>query len=110
MLKENTDIYVEIGSHTVNHPLLVYEDDATVEHEVGESRKVLEGKVGKRIRAFAYPNGAWDEPVAIATIRNLESYEIERKPIGHRNTGVTASSNTSPKRGSSIQRTVPRCR
>ncbi len=54
---------VEIGAHTVSHPLLSYEKDTTVEHELRISKQILEEKLGKKVRALAYPNGAWDERV-----------------------------------------------
>ncbi len=54
---------VEIGAHTVNHPLLSYESDTTVERELCISKQTLEEKVGKKARVFAYPNGDWDERV-----------------------------------------------
>jgi peptidoglycan/xylan/chitin deacetylase (PgdA/CDA1 family) len=54
---------VEIGTHTVSHPLLSYESDATVERELCISKQTLEEKLGKKVRAFTYPNGDWDERV-----------------------------------------------
>jgi peptidoglycan/xylan/chitin deacetylase (PgdA/CDA1 family) len=54
---------VEIGAHTVSHPLLTFEDPATVEHELRASKQTLEQKVGKNVRSFAYPNGDCDERV-----------------------------------------------
>ncbi len=54
---------VEMGAHTVSHPLLSYEKDTTVEHELRVSKQTLEDKLGKKVRAFAYPNGDWDERV-----------------------------------------------
>ena len=54
---------VEIGAHTVSHPLLSYESDTTVERELCISKQTLEEKLGKKVRAFAYPNGDWDERV-----------------------------------------------
>jgi peptidoglycan/xylan/chitin deacetylase (PgdA/CDA1 family) len=54
---------VEIGAHTVNHPLLSYESDTTVERELCISKQTLEEKLGKKVRTFAYPNGDWDERV-----------------------------------------------
>ncbi len=54
---------VEIEAHSVTHPLLVYEDDETVVRELSESKRLLEQKLGKRVRAFAYPNGTWDQRV-----------------------------------------------
>jgi peptidoglycan/xylan/chitin deacetylase (PgdA/CDA1 family) len=54
---------IEIGAHTVTHPLLTYENDSTVEHELRASKETLEEKVGKNIRSFAYPNGDCDPRV-----------------------------------------------
>ena len=54
---------VEIGAHTVSHPLLSNESDTTVERELRISKQTLEERLGKKVRAFAYPNGDWDERV-----------------------------------------------
>ncbi len=54
---------VEFGAHTVTHPLLPYEDEATVEREVCEAKLMLEEKLKKNVRAFAYPNGDWNPGV-----------------------------------------------
>jgi peptidoglycan/xylan/chitin deacetylase (PgdA/CDA1 family) len=51
---------IEFGAHTVTHPLLPYEDEATIEREVREAKVTLEEKLKKRVRAFAYPNGDWN--------------------------------------------------
>lgn len=60
---------VEIGSHTETHPLLTYEDDATVARELQMSRQLLAGKLGADVRAFAYPNGDWDPRVRESVVR-----------------------------------------
>jgi peptidoglycan/xylan/chitin deacetylase (PgdA/CDA1 family) len=54
---------VDIESHTASHPLLVYESDETIAHELAESKRTLEEKLNKKVRAFAYPNGTWDKRV-----------------------------------------------
>jgi len=61
--REISEAGVEIGAHTVNHPLLTYEDKAAVECELKLSKQTLEAKLGKEVRAFAYPNGDWNESV-----------------------------------------------
>jgi peptidoglycan/xylan/chitin deacetylase (PgdA/CDA1 family) len=48
---------VEIGAHTVTHPILSQCDDAEVELEVGGSVRELATALGRPIRAFCYPNG-----------------------------------------------------
>jgi peptidoglycan/xylan/chitin deacetylase (PgdA/CDA1 family) len=54
---------VEIEAHTVSHPLLVYEDTRTIKNELAGAKATLEKKLKKRVRAFAYPNGCWDQRV-----------------------------------------------
>ena len=54
---------IEFGAHTVTHPLLTYEDDATVDREVRASREDVQRELGVAVCAFAYPNGDWDERV-----------------------------------------------
>jgi len=53
----------EFGAHTVTHPLLVYESDSELESEVRSSKQAIEDRLGTEVRAFAYPNGSWDERV-----------------------------------------------
>jgi peptidoglycan/xylan/chitin deacetylase (PgdA/CDA1 family) len=51
------DSLVTIGAHTVNHVLLGRETETTVRAELKNSREVLEGKLGRPVRHFAYPFG-----------------------------------------------------
>jgi peptidoglycan/xylan/chitin deacetylase (PgdA/CDA1 family) len=48
---------VEIGAHTVSHPILTSLADATAQYEIVESKHILEQIIGKPVRYFAYPNG-----------------------------------------------------
>lgn len=48
---------VEIGAHTVTHPLLNRVSLAHAEREMTESRQRLEAELGEPVRLFAYPNG-----------------------------------------------------
>lgn len=61
--REMSDAGIEMGAHTVSHPLLSYEDSSSVERELRLSKQTLEEKLGKKVRAFAYPNGDWNESV-----------------------------------------------
>jgi len=54
---------IDIEAHTVSHPLLIYEDERTVSRELVDSKRRLEEKLKKRVRAFAYPNGTWNDRV-----------------------------------------------
>jgi peptidoglycan/xylan/chitin deacetylase (PgdA/CDA1 family) len=48
---------VEIGGHTVNHPILASIDEATAREEIAVNKEELEGLLGERVEVFAYPNG-----------------------------------------------------
>jgi len=48
---------MEIGSHTVTHPILSRVDRASVDHELRASREAIEGAVGRKVRALSYPVG-----------------------------------------------------
>lgn len=48
---------MEVGAHTVNHPILAALTDREAEQEITESRRELEGITGGVVRTFAYPNG-----------------------------------------------------
>lgn len=48
---------VDIGGHTVNHPILTRLPDAEARSEIVENKRVLEGIIGKSLQLFAYPNG-----------------------------------------------------
>lgn len=48
---------VEIGAHTLTHPILSMESDEKAEREIIDSIRHLEKLVGAPVRSFAYPNG-----------------------------------------------------
>jgi peptidoglycan/xylan/chitin deacetylase (PgdA/CDA1 family) len=48
---------VEIGAHTVSHPILSRVDDAAARYEIEQCKHDLEAITGKPVRYFAYPNG-----------------------------------------------------
>jgi peptidoglycan/xylan/chitin deacetylase (PgdA/CDA1 family) len=56
---EMSEAGITFGAHTVTHPLLPYEDEATVEREIRDAKLMLEEKLQTQVRAFAYPNGDW---------------------------------------------------
>ena len=57
-VREMSTAGIEFGSHTVSHPVLSVLDDATLEHELVDSRGVIEARTGKACRILAYPIGA----------------------------------------------------
>ena len=48
---------VEIGGHTITHPILTRIDDDAARAEIVGNKQQLEGILGKPLRLFAYPNG-----------------------------------------------------
>ena len=48
---------MEIGAHTVNHPILARLSGPAARGEIASGRDVLEGITGSKVGLFAYPNG-----------------------------------------------------
>ncbi|UUZ51383.1 polysaccharide deacetylase family protein [Massilia sp. B-10] len=48
---------IEIGAHTISHPILTSLDDASSRLEIEGGKRELEAIIGKPVRLFAYPNG-----------------------------------------------------
>lgn len=51
---------VDIGGHTVSHPILTRIDDARAREEIRAGKLQLEAITGRPVRYFAYPNGKPD--------------------------------------------------
>lgn len=64
---------ITIGSHTLSHPILPTIDDATLECEVRDSRRILEQRLGRTVDLFCYPNGAQDDRVHAAVARHYRA-------------------------------------
>lgn len=52
-----------IGSHSMTHPYLNQLNDEQKTEEIGHSKKILEEIIGKKVKSFAYPTGAYDKSV-----------------------------------------------
>jgi peptidoglycan/xylan/chitin deacetylase (PgdA/CDA1 family) len=65
--KDINEVYnsgIEIGSHTVTHPLLgTIEDESTLEFEIKTSANVIQKNIGKLPLAISYPVGSYNEKV-----------------------------------------------
>lgn len=48
---------MEIGGHTVTHPILATLDQESAWREIVQGKEALEGIVGEKLTLFAYPNG-----------------------------------------------------
>ncbi|MDI9562408.1 MAG: polysaccharide deacetylase family protein [Pseudomonadota bacterium] len=51
---------IEIGAHTIRHPILSNESNATSQQEIVKSIEDLSAMLSCKIRCFAYPNGLPD--------------------------------------------------
>lgn len=58
----------ELASHTINHLDLTTLDAAGLEHEIGDSRRILARRFGVRVQNFCYPAGHYDQ-AAIAALK-----------------------------------------
>jgi peptidoglycan/xylan/chitin deacetylase (PgdA/CDA1 family) len=48
---------ISIGSHTLTHPILTKLTEREAEVEIGESRRLIEKRLGRACEFFCYPNG-----------------------------------------------------
>ena len=65
---------MEIGGHTVSHPILLRLDEHAARREIAEGKERLEGLLGERLRLFAYPNGKPGQdygPAHVDMVRSL---------------------------------------
>jgi len=63
MLEEMRRGGVEIGSHTRSHVLLTSEQIENAQLELIESKAVLEDRLKRPVKHFAYPDGRWNPAV-----------------------------------------------
>ena len=65
---------MQIGAHTVSHPILARLTDDHAREEIASSKRFLEELLGERISMFAYPNGKPGEdysPQSVEVVRSL---------------------------------------
>ena len=78
---------IEIGGHTITHPLLTYEDDEAVTRELCLGKQALEQELGASVLAFAYPNGDMDRRVREQVIEAGYACAFTTEPRCHRENG-----------------------
>jgi peptidoglycan/xylan/chitin deacetylase (PgdA/CDA1 family) len=80
---------MQIGAHTVSHPILARLDRGAARREIETSKRMLEVLLGEPVRLFAYPNGKPiddynDESVSIAREAGFEAaVSTARGAAGH---------------------------
>jgi peptidoglycan/xylan/chitin deacetylase (PgdA/CDA1 family) len=60
-LRELNEDGIEIGSHTMNHPILSKINQSRLVDEIEVSKKVLEENLNTKITSFCYPNGRFPD-------------------------------------------------
>src|SRR5215470_13398730 len=58
--REMADAGIEIGSHTLTHPILTGLGGARLREEVARSRDRIQYAIGRKVETFCYPNGDYD--------------------------------------------------
>src|SRR5262249_25357459 len=67
--KEMAGNGIDIGSHTMTHPILTSIDNEQLRRELLESRLRLEQVLGRQVEHFCYPNGDYDQRVQCEVAR-----------------------------------------
>jgi peptidoglycan/xylan/chitin deacetylase (PgdA/CDA1 family) len=72
MLRTLSQNHIEIGGHTVSHPILAKIDDEAARYEIVDNKQQLEAITGQPVRLFAYPNGKRNADYTAGHVRMLE--------------------------------------
>ena len=63
VIELSNDPLVTIGSHSVNHPNLLSLEKEDIKYEIEASKKIIESKINKEVKYFAYPSGGHNDEV-----------------------------------------------
>jgi peptidoglycan/xylan/chitin deacetylase (PgdA/CDA1 family) len=69
-LREMVAAGMEIGSHSLTHPFVHTLDRAGLEREFGESKRLLEARLGLAVKSASLPRG-WEPPALRPVLREL---------------------------------------
>ncbi len=68
---------MQIGAHTVSHPILARLSDEEAMHEIQSSKEFLQDLLGERIGLFAYPNGKPGEDYSAQTVNLVKQLDFD---------------------------------
>jgi peptidoglycan/xylan/chitin deacetylase (PgdA/CDA1 family) len=68
---------MQIGAHTVSHPILARLSNAEASQHIAGSQHYLQDLLGERISLFAYPNGKPGEDYSPATVEVVRSLDFD---------------------------------
>jgi hypothetical protein len=71
---------IEIGSHTVTHPILPNLSDDELRRELTESRSRLEIMLNRPVTLFCYPNGSYDDRTRRAVLEAGYKCAVTTRP------------------------------
>jgi len=83
--KEMKNNSIDIGSHTVSHPMLTRLPPKQARYEMEQSKKHIEEKLGMEVKAFSYPFGDYDTDMVALVRKSGYAYAVTatpRKAIG----------------------------
>src|SRR5712692_2183757 len=60
-LSELVEMRMEVGSHTLTHPILTELQKGEIFRELRESREILEDMLGRPVTSFCYPKGKFND-------------------------------------------------
>lgn len=76
-VKQLHDAGMEIGGHTLTHPILASIDDIAARTEIAEGKAKLEAIIGTPLRLFAYPNGKPEKDYLPAHVKMVKEAGFE---------------------------------
>src|SRR4030042_5722764 len=56
LIEMHNSQWIEIGAHSINHPILKNEYFASTEKEISDSTEMPSGMINSKVRYFAFPN------------------------------------------------------
>lgn len=65
VIRISEEEFVEIGSHTVSHPILTNISSREQTREMLDSKVILESWINKKISYFSYPNGNYSDQLTL---------------------------------------------
>lgn len=77
-----------IGGHSMEHDILTNMNDKEINYDIKETKKIIENKIGKKVKHFSYPEGKFNDKVMFFLKKN----KILTCPLasGYRNNHLTS--------------------
>jgi len=98
LIELQTSGLVEIGAHTINHPLLTNESNEISKYEISESIDQLSNILNKKVSYFVYPNGSYSErEILFLKEKNIKlAFTTDRGKLSRKNNPLSIPRSGSP--------------